>query len=466
MTQVLQENRQGNYLKKYVLLAVLIPGLLLWIPAGETGVFEFISDDDEADVITHPAGYTGAGGELVVTVGITPLSPHAGEMEIPVKNAINTWNQLVPTINNIQIDDNIVPRRMFDFESVALHELGHCIGLAHPNLATESGLDGENKNYTNAVRGANNIFDLGRGADGIIGSGDDMRGDDINLHWFNKENNNPFLLPEIIDQTTYSRALDDLPPGHHFAANGDRLVSLLLGFENTETVMQQGITSGEARRTLAADDVATLRLAMSGLDRLQGTSDDYTLTLQYVGKTDNADIVLSFDDRAAFAACRITGFFLDGKHVAIQEGRISFNTGFAWFFNPALAQPVPEQPVVSILVNDQDAPIVLQSDDRLVLTVGLDPGMKSGNQTDYWVRAKTPAGDFWLDSRLQFTRSDTPVRAHGGPMAALAGLNILDRTAAGLPAGTYTVTFAVDDNRDQVFDETYQQSVSFTVLPR
>ena len=122
--------------------------------------------------------------------------------------------------------------------------------------------------------------------------------------------------------------------------------------------------------------------------------------------------------------------------------------------------------MVSVLVNDQDQSIELQSGDRLTLKVGLNPGMKSGSQTDYWVRAMTPVGEFWLDSRLQFIRSDTPVRAHGGPMIALAGFSILDSTTAGLPAGTYTVTFAVDDNRDQVFDETYQQSVSFTILPR
>ncbi|MCB1949601.1 hypothetical protein [Nitrosomonas sp.] len=465
MTSILPEKKQSNFPQKFA-LSIFFPVLLLWIPTGETGVFEFINDEDEVDIITHPTGYNGAGGELVVTVAIEPLSLHADEMEIPVKNAINTWNQLIPTTGNIQIDDNIVPFRMFDFESVALHELGHCIGLAHPNLATESGLDGENKNYTSAISGANNAFDLDRGVDGVIGSGDDVRGDDINLHWFNKENNNPFLLAEVVDQTTYSLSLDDLPSGHRFAANGDRLVSLLLGFENTEAVMQQGITSGEARRTLVADDVATLRLAMSGLDRLEGTLDDYTLTLQYVGRTDDADIVLNFDNKAAFAACRITGTFLNDKHVAIQQGNISFNTGFAWFFNPVLTLPAPEQPVVSVLVNDQDQSIELQSGDRLTLKVGLNPGMKSGSQTDYWVRAMTPVGEFWLDSRLQFIRSDTPVRAHGGPMIALAGFSILDSTTAGLPAGTYTVTFAVDDNRDQVFDETYQQSVSFTILPR
>ncbi|PTN11958.1 hypothetical protein [Nitrosomonas aestuarii] len=441
--------------------------LLFWILSAEAGVFEFVDEVNEVDIITHPSGYNGRGGELVVTVGIAPMSPHAAEMEIPVQNAINTWNQQVPTTGNIKSDESIVPSRTFDFESVALHELGHCIGLAHPNMATESGLVGNDKNYTKAISGSNNRFDLDSGVDGIIGSSDDLRGDDINLHWFNRENNNPFVLAEIIDITTYSLNLDDLPSGHQFAANGDRQVSLLLGLQTTEAVMQQGILSGESRRTLAADDIATLRLAMNGLDRLAGTPDDYILTLQYEGLTDDADIVFNFDNRASFAACSLTGFFLNDKHVVIQKGHISFNTGFIWFFNPELTPPVPEQPVVSILANNQtgDSVIVL-SGDPLSLVVGLDPGHKSGDQADYWVRAMTPIGVYWLNNRLQFVRSDTPIRVHGGALIDFSAFSILESMTAGLPVGTYTVTFAVDENLDQIFDATYQNSVTFTLLPR
>ncbi|WP_292989371.1 hypothetical protein [Nitrosomonas sp.] len=446
---------------------LLLWTLLLWILSAEAGVFEFVDEVNEVDIITHPPGYDGSGGELVVTVGIAPLSPHAAEMEISVQNAINTWNQRVPTVGNVKSDDNIVPLRTFDFESVALHELGHCIGLAHPNMATESGLAGNDKNYTKAIRGSNNRFDLNSGTDGIIGSSDDLRGDDINLHWFNKENNNPFVLPETIDITTYSLDLNDLPSGHQFAANGDRFVSLLLGLQETEAVMQQGIVSGEARRTLTADDVATLRLAMSGLDRLAGTSDDYMLTLQYEGLTNAADIVLDFDNRASFAACRVTGFFLNDKHAVIQQGHISFNTGLIWFFNPELTPLVPDQPIVSILANNQtgDSVMVL-SGDPLSLDVGLDPGRNSGDQADYWVRAMTPVGDFWLNNRLQFIRSDTPIRAHGGALIEFSAFSILESMTVGLPVGTYTVTFAVDDNVDHILDATYQSSVTFTILPR
>ena len=439
---------------------------LIW-PA-QAGVFEFAGDDHGITVITHPTGYSGRGEELVVTVGIAPLSVFAVDMEIPVLNAINTWNQLVPTIGNVVNDTRRVPQNMFDFESVVLHELGHCIGLGHPNLASESGLSGDDRDFTSTTRGENNRFDLNRGADGVIGSVDDRRGDDTNLHWFSKADNNPFVLPEIIDRTTYSLDLDDLPPGHFFAANAEREYSLLLGLPVSEAVMQQGIFAGESRRTLVADDIATLRIAMSGLDGVQGTSDDYTLVLQYAGFTENADIVIDFDDAASFSACRITAVFLPQApdHFVIRSGHISFNSGFDWFFNPVQTLQVEEQPTVSIQVNNQlDNTVTLQTGDQLSLKVALAPGRQAGNQADYWVRAETPLGDFWLNQQLRFVRSDRPVRAHGGPLVDLAPLTILDIPVSDLPAGTYTVTFAVDDNRDLVFDETYRSSVSFTLLP-
>lgn len=52
----------------------------------------------------------------------------------------------------------------------------------------------------------------------IIGSADDVRGDDINLHWYRNGTNNPFVLAATVDFTTYSRTLGSLPlrVGQHF----------------------------------------------------------------------------------------------------------------------------------------------------------------------------------------------------------------------------------------------------------
>ena len=166
-----------------------------------------------------------------------------------------------------------------DYESVALHELGHCVGLAHPNLGAQGNLSGADTNYTNSTAGPDGAFSLNAGTDGLIGSSDDMRGDDENLHWFDIGSNDPFFIQSIVDSTTFSRDLIDLPQNHNFASNADRDIGNLLGYANTEAVMQQLTFAGESQRTLVADDVHTLSLAASGLDRLEGTSDDYTCIL-------------------------------------------------------------------------------------------------------------------------------------------------------------------------------------------
>lgn len=442
--------------------------VMLWftVPA-YSGAFQFAGDTHGPDVVSHPSGYTGVGGNLRVTVGISPSSPFAAEMEVPLQNAIDTWNRLIPTTGNVKTGEGDFVKPQFDFESVALHELGHCVGLSHPNLASESGLLAAEKNYTRSTKGANNKFDLNSGADGTIGSGDDVRGDDVNLHWFRMADNNPFVVDDVVDSRTYSRDLSDLPMGDSFAANGDRDVSALFGLQKTEAVMQQGIASGETRRSLSADDVATLRLAMSGIDLLAGTADDYTLTMQYVGFTDAADIVLAFDNLASFSACTLSGVFLNKRrdHFTIQAASISFNDGFSWFFNEELKPPASDFPTVAIFVNNVSDLLTLTQGDDLSLDVVLDPGLSVGVQADYWVRANTPMGTFWLDDQLQFILSDTPIRVFGGTLINLPSFNIFNSDTRGLPPGTYTVTFAVDNNRDGVFDGTFHDAVSFIINP-
>lgn len=306
------------------------------------GAFIFAGETNGVDIITHPAGYTGAGGVLTVTLCIDPTSVNAAAMVNPAQNIAHTFSNLTATAPNLFLGaNNNIPSGAVDFESVALHEVGHCLGMAHPNLASESGLTGANQEYTKSTDGANNIWNLNAGSDGVIGSGDDLRGDDVNLHWFKRADNNPFTLGGVVDVGTYARSTALLPSGHNFAANGDRTVGSLLGFPDTEAVMQQGTFTDEAQRTLAADDVATLRLAMAGLDEIEGTADDYVLDLQYVGQTTACDIVLDFDSATSFAQCSVTGVFIGStNHVRITSARAIFSPNFTWFFNP-LPPPGP-----------------------------------------------------------------------------------------------------------------------------
>ncbi len=113
--------------------------------------------------------------------------------------------------------------------------------------------------------------------------------------------------------STYSRELANLPPDDHYSANADQDVSALgrYGVPNTEAVMQQGASYDEAQRTLSADDVAGIRYAMSGLNELQGTADDYTIHLIYAGLTSAANIVIGFNNsQTGFATTYVNGAYL------------------------------------------------------------------------------------------------------------------------------------------------------------
>jgi hypothetical protein len=307
---------------------------------GRAGAYIFASES-APEVITHPTGYNGSGGVLTVSVCIDPASQYAAEMAPSVQNIVATFNEGLPTLGNIALGgNNNIPSNFIDFESVALHEVGHCLGMAHPNLATESGLPSNQRDFTKSADGPNNVFNLDDGPDNVLGSSDDLRGDDVNLHWFHRASNNPFTLPAIVDSSTYSRQSGDLPPGHGFAANAGRDVAAVLGLPPTEAVMQQETFVDEAQRTLGHDDVATLRLAMAGLDRIEGTQDDYTVELEYAGLTAACHIVISFSNATSLAQCGVTGTFLNANHVRITSASVLFNPGFNWFFNP-LTGPTP-----------------------------------------------------------------------------------------------------------------------------
>lgn len=318
-----------SYFKALLCIALLTP-----LNFAFSFAYIFANESNGIDLVTHPSGYNGSGGTLTITVGIDPISPNAADMVISTQNVISVFNNMASTTPNISFGS--IPSQV-DFESVLLHEMGHSLGLAHCNLATESGLSGSNQDYTKTTDGANDTFDLNPGLDGIIGSADDVRGDDENLNYFKISDNNPFTITSTVDQTTYSRDLLDLPSGN-FSANGERDVSILLGFNSTEAVMQQGSIVGEVQRTLAADDVAGLKYGEAGVDEIAGTIDDYTLVLNYVGLTDVADIVIAFDDtQTGFAVSQSGADLINANHAAITSSRIYFNTGYNWFFNTSLS---------------------------------------------------------------------------------------------------------------------------------
>lgn len=305
-------------------------------PSCFAGAYIFAGEANGIDLVAHPEGYSGTGGSVIVDVCIETTTNNQADMVVPVQNAIAHWNQMVQSVGNLRLNtDNQLASNQVDWESTMMHELGHCIGLAHVNLASESGLSGADLEYTKTTDGANNTFDRVIGADNVRGSSDDTRGDDVNLHWYRRNSNNPLALQAApFDSSTYARDLVALPSGHTFATNADRTVAGLLSAPGTEAIMQQGQFSDEDQRTLTADDVATLLLARAGNDRIAGNADDYTVQLRYGGIADDCEITTIIDPTfAGLAVCGTSGSFMPGDNIGITSARMRFSATTAWHFS-------------------------------------------------------------------------------------------------------------------------------------
>jgi hypothetical protein len=342
-------------------LSLLMLPLAVLIPArAYCGAFVFAEPGFE-DEVTHARVYTGTGGALATPLTVcldTSLNPAlVAQAEASVIKVVNTFNRLrsIPS-NTLAFSANTdIPTGQIDFESTLLHEMGHCQGLAHPNHATESGLADPAANGTKSIVGTDAIFNQAAGIDALHGSADDMRGDDVNLHWYLRNLNNPGLMPALFDTTTLARPLTALPVGHLFAANADRNVMNALGFANTEASMQQGAFFNEAQRHLQRDDEVTLRLARAGLDRIQGTADDYSYQLQYIGQLNNpssaaCNLRIRFD-ATGFAACGVNWVALSPNNVRVDIAQLGFNSATAWYFSPGentLTQIVSDTPDPSV----------------------------------------------------------------------------------------------------------------------
>jgi len=322
--------------------------LSAWVMTGTALAFTYVTSRQDARRIVHPPGYDGTGGELTVTFGLHPdFAEFEDEVAFSAEHVVAIWTSLLVSENNLEPSLEIPRLGGTDFFGTLIHEFGHTLGLAHPNLAPTGTMGRGTGKFAATTPGPNGEPDLDAGEDGIRGSADDERGDDVNAVHFRKADNDPFTLPEsgVIDSTTYSRNPEDLPAGDRSPNVSSREVAAeLFSLPSTESMMVGGgsLRRGQVRRGLGADDVAGIRYAMSGLDEVQGTSDDYTLSLEYVGVSADADVILRFDKPSGFASAGIRTRPLNETHKAMARKRIiTYNPdprgNRKWFF----PQPEP-----------------------------------------------------------------------------------------------------------------------------
>ena len=121
-------------------------------------------------------------------------------------------------------------------------------------------------------------------------------------------------------------------------------------------------------------------------------------------------------------------------------------------------------PTTDIKANGSDGPVSIALSENLSVTIALDPGDYPGVQADWWCVADTPSGWYYYKSATETWLPGFKV-SYQAPLGEVSPpLEVLNMSD--LPAGTYTIYFGVDGNRNGNFDEpSYYDSVEVSITP-
>ena len=116
-----------------------------------------------------------------------------------------------------------------------------------------------------------------------------------------------------------------------------------------------------------------------------------------------------------------------------------------------------EDPQPDIKIDGQDGPLNISRSQPVNMTVHLDPGNLQGVAQDWWIVAERSGGGTYSWVYPGNWRPGIR-RAYAGPLFNIESHTIHDGT---IPAGTWTITFAVDA-LDNIYEATYADTIEVT----